>query len=145
MKRLGIDIIWLSPVYESPNDDNGYDISDYRKIMKEFGSMEDFDRLLAEAHVRNIRIIMDLVVNHTSDEHAWFVESRKSSGKPVPRFLYLEKREKTEKSRITGDPGSAEAAWQYDETDRYVLSCICFSKKQPDLNWDNADVQNAGL
>ena len=86
LKRLGIDIIWLSPVYESPNDDNGYDISDYRKIMKEFGSMEDFDRLLAEAHVRNIRIIMDLVVNHTSDEHAWFVESRKSRENPYRDF-----------------------------------------------------------
>ena len=78
LKELGIDIIWLSPVYESPNDDNGYDISDYQAIMSDFGTMEDFDEMLAEAHKRGIKILMDLVVNHTSDEHPWFVESRKS-------------------------------------------------------------------
>ena len=78
LETLGIDVIWLSPVYKSPNDDNGYDISDYRDIMEDFGTMEDFDRLLAEAHRHHIRIVMDLVVNHTSDEHAWFIESRSS-------------------------------------------------------------------
>ena len=81
LKELGIDVIWLSPVYQSPNDDNGYDISDYQAIMKEFGTMEDFDQMLAAAHERGIRIMMDLVVNHTSDEHRWFVESRKSRDK----------------------------------------------------------------
>lgn len=108
LKRLGIDVIWLSPIYQSPNDDNGYDISDYQAIMKEFGTMEDFERLLAEAHARNIRIIMDLVVNHTSDEHAWFVESRKSKDNPYRDFL-SGRRERTKKSRITGGHGSAEA------------------------------------
>ena len=78
LRELGIDVVWLSPVYQSPNDDNGYDISDYQKIMKEFGTMEDFDELLETAHANGIRIVMDLVVNHTSDEHAWFVESRSS-------------------------------------------------------------------
>lgn len=78
LKELGVDVIWLSPVYQSPNDDMGYDISDYRAIMKEFGTMEDYDRMLAEAHSMGIRVMMDLVVNHTSDEHAWFVESRRS-------------------------------------------------------------------
>ena len=82
LETLGIDVIWLSPVYKSPNDDNGYDISDYRDIMDDFGTMEDFDRLLAEAHRHHIRIVMDLVVNHTSDEHAWFIESRSSRENP---------------------------------------------------------------
>ena len=83
LKELGIDVIWLSPVYQSPNDDNGYDISDYQAIMEEFGTMEDYDRMLARAHELGIKIMMDLVVNHTSDEHAWFVESRKSVDNPV--------------------------------------------------------------
>ena len=78
LSYLGIDVIWLSPVYKSPNDDNGYDISDYQAIMDEFGTMEDFDELLAKAHEKGIKIVMDLVVNHTSDEHRWFVESRSS-------------------------------------------------------------------
>ena len=82
LETLGIDVIWLSPVYKSPNDDNGYDISDYRDIMDDFGTMEDFDRLLAEAHRHHIKIVMDLVVNHTSDEHAWFIESRSSKDNP---------------------------------------------------------------
>ena len=86
LKELGIDVIWLSPVYESPNDDNGYDISNYQGIMKEFGTMEDFDRMLAAAHERKIRIVMDLVVNHTSDEHPWFVESRKSKDNPYRNY-----------------------------------------------------------
>ncbi len=85
LKELGIDVIWLSPVYQSPNDDNGYDISDYQAIMKELGTMEDFDEMLEAAHTRGIRLVMDLVVNHTSDEHAWFAESRKSSDNPTVR------------------------------------------------------------
>ena len=82
LQQLGISVIWLSPVYQSPNDDNGYDISDYQAIMTEFGTMEDFDEMLTEAHKRGIRILMDLVVNHTSDEHKWFVESRKKEDNP---------------------------------------------------------------
>ena len=82
LKELGIDVIWLSPVYKSPNDDNGYDISDYEDIMTEFGTMDDFDKMLAAAHERGIKIVMDLVVNHTSDEHPWFVESKSSKDNP---------------------------------------------------------------
>ena len=88
LKALGVDVIWLSPVYESPDCDNGYDISDYRAIMKKFGTMEDFDRLLAEAHRRGLKIVMDLVVNHTSDEHRWFIESRASRDNPY-RDYYI--------------------------------------------------------
>ena len=88
IRRLGVDVIWLNPIYKSPNDDNGYDISDYRAIMDEFGTMEDFDRLLAEAHEKGLRIVMDLVVNHTSDEHPWFIESRKSAESPY-RDYYI--------------------------------------------------------
>lgn len=106
LKELGIDVIWLSPVYESPNDDNGYDISNYKGIMQEFGTMEDFDRMLAAAHERGIRIVMDLVVNHTSDEHPWFVESRKSADNPY-RDYYIWKDGKNGKTPITGVPASA--------------------------------------
>ena len=88
LKNLGVDAIWICPIYASPNHDNGYDISDYRVIMKEFGTMEDFDRLLAETHRRGMKLIMDLVVNHSSDEHAWFVESRKSKDNPY-RDYYI--------------------------------------------------------
>ena len=88
LKELGVDVIWLSPVYQSPNDDNGYDISDYQAIMKEFGTMEDFDRLLDEMHRRGLRLVMDLVVNHTSDEHPWFLESRSSRDNPY-RDYYI--------------------------------------------------------
>ena len=88
LSELGIDVIWLSPVYKSPNDDNGYDISDYRNIMDEFGTMQDFDKMLAEAHHYGIKIMMDLVVNHSSDEHAWFQESRKSKDNPY-RDYYI--------------------------------------------------------
>lgn len=88
LKTLGIDVIWLSPVYDSPNDDNGYDIRDYEAIMKEFGTMDDFDRLLDEAHARDIKIVMDLVINHSSDEHQWFAESRQSKDNPY-RDYYM--------------------------------------------------------
>ena len=93
LKELGVDIIWLSPVYQSPNDDNGYDISDYRSILKEFGTMDEFDRLLEETHKRGMRLIMDLVVNHTSDEHEWFIQSKKDKTNPY-RDYYIWKRER---------------------------------------------------
>ena len=140
LKYLGIDVIWMSPVYKSPNDDNGYDISDYRAIMDEFGTMDDFDELLAKAHERGIRIVMDLVVNHTSDEHKWFMESRKSVDNEY-RDYYIW-REGKDSQTPPNNWGSCFGgpAWQYDEaTDMYYLHL--FSKKQPDLNWDNPKVR----
>lgn len=140
LKYLGIDVIWLSPVYKSPNDDNGYDISDYQDIMDEFGTMEDFDEMLAAAHERGIRIVMDLVVNHTSDEHKWFVESRKSKDNEY-RDYYIW-REGKDAQTPPNNWGSCfgGSAWQYDEeTSMYYLHL--FSKKQPDLNWDNPKVR----
>ncbi len=140
LKYLGIDVIWLSPVYKSPNDDNGYDISDYQDIMDEFGTMEDFDELLVEAHKRGIRIVMDLVVNHTSDEHKWFMESRKSTDNAY-RDYYIWREGKDAKTP-PNNWGSCfgGSAWQYDEaTGMYYLHL--FSRKQPDLNWDNAKVR----
>lgn len=139
LKELGIDVIWLSPVYESPNDDNGYDISNYEGIMKEFGTMEDFERMLAAAHERGIKIVMDLVVNHTSDEHPWFIES-KSSGDNPKRDYYIWK-----EGRDGAEPNNwgscfSGSAWQLDETTgMYYLHL--FSKKQPDLNWENPKVR----
>ena len=136
LKELGIDVIWLSPVYKSPNDDNGYDISDYQAIMDEFGTMEDFDRMLAAAHERGIKIMMDLVVNHTSDEHKWFIESRKSTDNPY-RDYYIWRPAKEDGS-LPNNWGSCFSgpAWEYDKTtDMYFLHL--FSKKQPDLNWEN--------
>lgn len=142
LEKLGIGAIWLSPVYQSPNDDNGYDISDYEAIMTEFGTMEDMDRLIAEAKKRNIRIIMDLVVNHTSDEHAWFVEARKSKGNPYRDYYVW-----ADPSEDGGVPNGLRSAfsgsaWQLDEaTGQYYLHL--FSKKQPDLNWQNEKVRQA--
>jgi oligo-1,6-glucosidase len=140
IKSLGVDVVWLNPVYSSPNDDNGYDISDYRNIMKDFGSMEDFDSLLSEMHKRRIRLVMDLVVNHSSDEHPWFRQSRSSRsnpyrnyyhwwdaerGKPTPRWSFFD---------VNSD------AWRYDSlTKAYYLHY--FSRKQPDLNWENPAVR----
>ena len=141
LQLLGVDAIWLSPVYQSPNDDNGYDISDYRDIMDEFGTMEDFDRMLAEAHKRGIRIVMDLVVNHTSDEHAWFVESRKSRENPYRDFYFWRDGKDGREPNNWGSCFGG-SAWEYDEaTDQYYLHL--FSKKQPDLNWDNPAVRDA--
>lgn len=135
LKTLGVDVVWLSPVYDSPNDDNGYDIRDYQAIMQEFGTMDDFDKLIEEANKREIRIVMDLVVNHTSDEHAWFVESR-SSKESKYRDYYIWR------DGTDGNPpnnwGSvfSGSAWEKDEqTDSYYLHL--FSKKQPDLNWEH--------
>lgn len=140
LKYLGIDVIWLSPVYKSPNDDNGYDISDYQDIMDEFGTMKNFDELLAAAHERGLKIVMDLVVNHTSDEHKWFVESRKSTDNAY-RDYYIW-REGKDGQNPPNNWGSCfgGSAWQYDEaTSMYYLHL--FSKKQPDLNWDNPTVR----
>ncbi len=140
LKELGIDVIWLSPVYESPNDDNGYDISNYRGIMKDFGTMEDYDRMLAAAHERGIRIVMDLVVNHTSDEHPWFIESRRSKDNPY-RDYYIWREGKNGKEPNNWGSCFSGPAWEYDSTtDMYYLHL--FSKKQPDLNWDNPKVRD---
>ena len=140
LETLGIDVIWLSPVYKSPNDDNGYDISDYRDIMDDFGTMEDFDRLLAEAHRHHIRIVMDLVVNHTSDEHAWFIESRSSRENPY-RDYYIWKEPKDGKEPNNWGACFGGSAWEFDEqTGMYYLHC--FSRKQPDLNWENPRVRD---
>ncbi|MFC0470644.1 alpha-glucosidase [Halalkalibacter kiskunsagensis] len=135
LKELGIDVIWLSPVYKSPNDDNGYDISDYQNIMDEFGTMEDMDELLEEMHARGMKLMMDLVVNHSSDEHEWFVESRKSKDSPY-RDYYIWRPGKDDKEPNNWTSFFSGSAWQYDEaTDEYFLHL--FSKKQPDLNWEN--------
>ncbi|MCP1102998.1 oligo-1,6-glucosidase [Aequitasia blattaphilus] len=132
LKELGIDVIWLSPVYESPQDDNGYDISDYQKIYKEYGTMEEFDRMLLEAHKRDIKIVMDLVVNHTSDEHKWFKEH--------PEY-YIWKDAKDGKEPNNWGSNFGGPAWSYDEKmDQYYLHC--FSPKQPDLNWENEALRN---
>ena len=139
LMELGIDVIWLSPVYQSPNDDNGYDISDYQAIMQEFGTMEDFDEMLKASHERGIKIMMDLVVNHTSDEHRWFVESRKSKENPY-RDYYIWREAKDGREPNNWGSCFGGSAWQYDETtDMYFLHL--FSKKQPDLNWDNEMVR----
>lgn len=139
LQELGINVLWLSPVYESPNDDNGYDISDYQAIMKEFGTMEDFDRMLKAAHDHGIKLVMDLVVNHTSDEHPWFVESRKSMDNPY-RDYYIWRPAKDGKKPNNWGSCFSGPAWEFDEeTQMYYLHL--FSKKQPDLNWDNPKVR----
>ena len=141
LAKLGVDVLWLSPVYQSPNDDNGYDISDYRAIMREFGTMDDFDRLLREAHARGLKIVMDLVVNHTSDEHAWFIESRSSRENPYrDYYIWRDPVDGHEPTQV--ESCFSGSAWQYDETTgQYYLHL--FSKKQPDLNWDNPKVRDA--
>lgn len=139
LKELGIDVVWLSPVYKSPNDDNGYDISDYRNIMDEFGTLADWEELLAGMHDRGIKLVMDLVVNHTSDEHPWFVQSRKSKDNPY-RDYYIWR-----PTRDGAEPNNwvsyfSGPAWQFDEaTGEYYLHL--FSRKQPDLNWENPKVR----
>ena len=140
LKELGVDVLWLSPVYQSPNDDNGYDISDYQAIMEEFGTMEDFDRMLEGIHARGMKLVMDLVVNHTSDEHPWFVESRKSKDNPY-RDYYIWREGKDGKEPNNWGSCFSGSAWEYDKTtDMYYLHL--FSKKQPDLNWDNPKVRD---
>ncbi|NOH97191.1 alpha-glucosidase [Vibrio sp. 99-70-13A1] len=141
LKNLGINVLWLSPVYQSPMDDNGYDISDYQAIAKEFGSMEDMQRLLDEANKRDIKIVMDLVVNHTSDEHTWFEQARSSKDNPY-RDYYIWRDAKPDGSA----PDDQESifggsAWHWDEhTHQYFFHL--FSKRQPDLNWENTKVQD---
>lgn len=139
LRELGIDVIWLSPVYQSPNDDNGYDISNYQEIMTEFGTMEDYDRMLRRAHELGIKIMMDLVVNHTSDEHPWFLESRKSKENAYrDYYIWRDGAEGKEPNNWGGCFGGS--AWKYDEeTEQYYLHL--FSEKQPDLNWDNPRVR----
>ncbi|MDF2505500.1 alpha-glucosidase [Clostridium sp.] len=140
LKDLGIDIIWLSPVYKSPMDDNGYDIMDYYDIDKQFGSMEDMDNLIKEGNKRNIKIMMDLVINHTSDEHDWFIESRSSRNNPK-RDFYIWKDPKPDGSAPNNWKSIfGGSAWEYDDnTKQYYLHV--FSKKQPDLNWENEEVR----
>ena len=139
LKELGVNVVWLSPVYKSPNDDNGYDVSDYQDIMDEFGTLADWDELLAEMHKRGIRLVMDLVVNHTSDEHRWFQESRKSKDNPY-RDYYIWHPGKNGSEPSNWYSFFSGSAWQYDEpTGEYYLHL--FTKKQPDLNWDNPKVR----
>lgn len=139
LKELGIDVIWLCPVYKSPNDDNGYDISNYQDIMDEFGTLADWDELLREMHRRGIKLVMDLVVNHTSDEHPWFQESRKSKDNPY-RDFYIWRPAKDGHEPNNWRSFFGGSAWEYDEqTDEYYLHL--FSRKQPDLNWENPQVR----
>ena len=142
LENLGIDVIWLSPMYPSPNDDNGYDISDYKGIMSEFGTMDDFDQLLSSIHQRGMKLILDLVVNHTSDEHPWFIES-KSSKASAKRDWYIWADTKPDGS----EPNNWESifngsTWEFDESTKQYYFHL-FSKKQPDLNWENPDVRQA--
>ena len=139
IKSLGVDIIWLCPVYESPNDDNGYDISDYKAISEDFGGSDAFDQLLKGMHQRGLKLVMDLVLNHSSDEHKWFKESRKSKDNPYRDYYFW-------KSSKDGNPPNnwtsifSGSAWKKDEiTDEYFLHL--FTKKQPDLNWENPKVR----
>lgn len=141
IKDLGIDVIWICPMYKSPNDDNGYDISDYKAIMDEFGNMDDFDELLSEVHKRGMKLIIDLVINHTSDEHEWFIES-KSSKNSKKRDWYIWREGKNGKEPNNWESIFKGSVWEYDEnTDEYFLHL--FSKRQPDLNWENKDVRYA--
>ncbi len=139
IQSLGVDVIWVCPVYKSPNDDNGYDISDYRDIMNEFGTMADFDRLLEEVHHRKLKLVMDLVANHSSDEHTWFQESRKSTDNPYRDYYFWRP------GKNGGPPNNwrsffGGSAWQYDETTgEYYLHL--FTSKQVDLNWENEKVR----
>lgn len=135
LKELGVNVLWISPMLESPQDDNGYDISDYRKIYQEYGTMEDYEKMLCEAHKRGIKVLMDLVVNHTSDEHEWFVEGRKSIDNPY-RDFYIWRNPVNGKEPNNWGSVFGGSAWEYDtETQMYYLHL--FSKKQPDLNWEN--------
>ncbi|MTK84642.1 alpha,alpha-phosphotrehalase, partial [Turicibacter sanguinis] len=141
LKDLGIDVLWISPFYKSPNDDCGYDISDYCDIMDEFGTMADFDLLLSEVHKRGMKLIADLVINHTSDEHPWFIESRSSLDNPK-RDWYIWRDGKDGAEPNNWESIFSGSAWEYDdETKQYYMHL--FSKKQPDLNWENEEVRQA--
>ena len=140
IESLGVTMVWLNPIYESPNDDNGYDISDYRAIMKEFGAMEDFDELLEGLHQRGIKFIMDVVVNHSSDEHEWFKQSRSSRDNPYRDYYHWWPAEKGKPNHRWSFFDENSDAWKYDkQTDAYYLHY--FSQKQPDLNWENPKVR----
>ncbi|KAB2492885.1 glycoside hydrolase family 13 protein [Priestia endophytica] len=139
LKELGIDVIWISPVYKSPNDDNGYDISDYKAIAEEYGTLDNFDELLEAIHKRGMKLIMDLVINHTSDEHPWFIESRSSKDNKY-RDYYIWRDGKGGREPNNWESIFGGSAWEYnEETDDYYLHV--FSKKQPDLNWENPTVR----
>jgi oligo-1,6-glucosidase len=148
LERLGVDVVWLSPVYRSPMDDNGYDISDYHDVDPVFGTLDDFDILLADVHRRGMKLVMDLVVNHTSDEHPWFVESRSSKDNPKRDWYWWRP---ARPGHVPGEPGAeptnwgsffSGSAWEFDETTgEYYLHL--FSRKQPDLNWENPEVRQA--
>ena len=148
LDRLGVDVVWLSPVYRSPMDDNGYDISDYRDVDPLFGTLADLDELIEALHARGIRLLMDLVVNHTSDEHPWFVESRSSRDNPKRDWYWWRD---ARPGHVPGTPGAeptnweshfSGSTWEWDEkTGQYYLHV--FSRKQPDLNWENPDVRAA--
>ena len=141
LKDLGVNVIWLSPMFKSPQDDAGYDISDYKDIHHEFGTMADFDRLLSEVHKRGMKLILDLVINHTSDEHPWFVESRSSLNNPK-RDWYIWKDGKDGKEPNNWESIFEGSAWKLDpKTNQYYLHL--FSEKQPDLNWENPEVKKA--
>ncbi|CAM3828337.1 glycoside hydrolase family 13 protein [Mesobacillus zeae] len=141
IKDLGIDVIWVCPMYASPNDDNGYDISDYHAVMDEFGTMGEFDLLLKEVHSRGMKLILDLVINHTSDEHSWFIESREAKDSPK-RDWYIWRDGKGGAEPNNWESIFGGSAWEYDEkTKQYFLHI--FSKKQPDLNWENDEVRAA--
>ena len=140
LKFLGIDIIWLSPHFDSPNDDNGYDVRNYKMVMEEFGTMKDFDNLLCEIHKRKMKLVIDLVVNHTSDEHSWFVESKSSSNNKF-RDYYIWKKGTNNNPPNNYTSFFGGSAWEKDsKTNEYYLHY--FSKKQPDLNWENQNVRN---
>ena len=146
LQQLGVNVIWLGPHYDSPNADNGYDIRDYRKIMKEFGTMADFNRMLAGIKQRHMRLIIDLVVNHTSDEHRWFVDSRSSKTNPY-RDYYIWRNGRPNPADVAHPlppnnyPSNfSGSAWQWDApTEQFYLHL--FAAKQPDLNWDNHKVR----
>ena len=135
LKELGIDCLWICPIYVSPNDDNGYDISNYQGIMQEFGTMEDFDQLLKEVHDKGMKLIMDLVINHTSDEHPWFIESRSSKNNPY-RDYYIWKKGKKGQEPNNWESIFGGSVWEFDShTNEYYMHV--FSRRQPDLNWEN--------
>lgn len=139
LEELGVDVVWLSPMYRSPNADNGYDISDYRDIMCEFGTLEEFDRLIAEMHSRNLRLVIDLIVNHTSDEHPWFIEAKKSRENPYHDY-YIWQDGTEEKLPNNWESHFSGPVWKYDkELGQYYLHI--FAEKQPDLNWENPGVR----
>ena len=141
VKSLGVDAVWLNPIYTSPNDDNGYDISNYREIQKQFGSMADFDLMLKEMHKRNIKLIMDLVVNHSSDEHEWFKQARSSRTNPYRNYYHWWPAEKGKPPYRWSFFDVNSDAWMFDSlTNSYYLHY--FSRKQPDLNWENPKLRN---